>query len=569
MRKIFSLPILVIFLIIGTELFVGAVSVEQKPYTTYTYSYDDLKEQPTAKAYVPTKVIYGEDLNCGSLKGPKDIFVDAEKDIYYIADTGNNRVLTVDSNNKCINELTTFDNNGISDSIKTPEGICIDNNGYLFIADSGNNRLLKFDSNYNLVHEYTKPDSTLFGNENPFKPIKVSVDEHGNIYLVCEGIYQGIVEIDENGEFVGFLGANKTNPSLWDRFWQSVSTQAQRKNMQSFIPVAFTNIDLDESNFLLATAQLENNQSNSGVKRLNLGGVDVIKTNDQIPMIGDISNTNSGSITGKSSFSDICYVSDGIFAVTDITRGKIFFYNEDGDLLFCFGSGGSQSGNIMSPSAIDANGLNIYVLDSNLNQITIFEPTAYCETMFLAVKSYREGNYDLSNKYYNQLIKQNSNCEFAYIGIGKAELRNGNYKAAMQSFKLANNKQYYSSALKGYRKQIIEKIFIPIFFIILALILFLILRPVFKKRYSGKIKNGSTGKPRPVLSGMEHGMYLVLHPFKGYSDIKYENAGNFTACGIIFLIYTASLIFKAYSTGFLFMSANENSVNVFLEIATA
>ncbi len=565
MRKIISFFIVLILFITITSVSVGAISTNQTPYTTYTYSYANQDEQLSTQSYIASKVLYGEDLGTVALKNPKDIFISDVNNCYYISDTGNDRILTVDFNNILINELKVFNNNGNEDMFSEPSGIYADKSGYLFIADSGNNRLLKFDKEYNLIREYKKPDSTLFGEDVPFKPISVAVADEGNIYIICEGVYQGVVEIDEQGEFVGFIGANKTSPTLWDRFWLSVSTKQQRDNMQSFTPVTFTGIDLDEMNFLLATAQLENNQGNSGVKRINLGGNDVIRTNSKISMTGDLRNYNSGSITGRSSFNDVCYISDGVFAVADITRSRIFFYSEDGDLLFAFGSSGSQVGNMMSPSGIDSNGLSIYIVDSTTNQIVIFEPTVYCRTMFNAIKNYREGHYELSDKYFNQLLKQNSNCELAYIGMGKAQLRKNEYKSAMQSFKLANNKEYYSSALKGYRKSILEKIFIPTFISVVVISVFIIIRVLTKKEKKIEDK----GKNIPLLEDIEHGFYLILHPFKGYGDIKYEGAGSLTAGAVFFLLYFASLIFKSFSTGFLFLESTENNVNLLFELTKA
>lgn len=565
MRKKLLVFITSILLLIAFSMPAGAISTSQSPYTTYTYSYANQDEQLSTQSYIASNLLYGEDLGTEALKNPNDIFVSNVNNCYYVSDTGNDRILTIDFDNKLTNELKSFNNDGAEDSLSAPSGICVDKNGYLFVADSGNNRLLKFDKAYKLVREYKKPNSTLFGSDTPFKPISVAVTDEGNIYVICEGVYQGIVEIDEAGEFVGFIGANKTTLSLWDRFWLSVSTKQQRDYMESFTPVTFTGIDLDDANFLLATAQLENNQSNSGVKRINLGGNDVIRTNSKIPMTGDLRNYNSGTITGRSSFNDVCYVSDGVFAVTDITRSRIFFYNEDGDLLFAFGSNGSQVGNMMSPSGIDSNGLYIYVVDSNTNQIVIFEPTTYGKTMFNAIKYYREGNYELSDKYYNQLLKQNSNCELAYIGMGKAQIRKNEYKDAMQSFKLANNKEYYSMALKGYRKGIFEKIFIPLFISIVVIAIGLIIKASSKKK---KIKENN-GKSIALLEEIELGFYLILHPFKGYGSIKYENAGSLSAGIVFFVIYVVSLVFKAFSTGFLFLDSTENNVNLFFELTKA
>lgn len=151
-KKLFIILSAVIFAL-SVTIGASAASVVQKPYTTYTFSYADGKEQTATSAYVASTVIYGEDLNVGTFKNPNDIFVNRQNECYYIADTDNNRILTINKENKCTNILDEFDNNGRKDSLSSPTGLFVDESGYLFVADSGNGRVLKFDGNYRVVKE--------------------------------------------------------------------------------------------------------------------------------------------------------------------------------------------------------------------------------------------------------------------------------------------------------------------------------------------------------------------------------------------------------------------------------
>ena len=45
----------------------------------------------------------------------------------------------------------------------------------------------------------------------------------------------------------------------------------------------------------------------------------------------------------------------------------------------------------------------------------------------------------------------------AYQGLGRIALENGEYKEAMEYFKLIDNKIYYNTAFKYYRENILDK----------------------------------------------------------------------------------------------------------------
>ena len=53
-------------------------------------------------------------------------------------------------------------------------------------------------------------------------------------------------------------------------------------------------------------------------------------------------------------------------------------------------------------------------------------------------------------------MRLNGNYELAYIGIGRALLREGQYHQAMGYFKLTNDEKNYSKAFQEYRKIWVE-----------------------------------------------------------------------------------------------------------------
>lgn len=60
--------------------------------------------------------------------------------------------------------------------------------------------------------------------------------------------------------------------------------------------------------------------------------------------------------------------------------------------------------------------------------------------------------YDKAMAGWRELAGLNNNFDLAYLGIGKTLLEQGDYQAAMENFRLINNRSYYSRAYKLYRR---------------------------------------------------------------------------------------------------------------------
>ena len=156
----------------------------------------------------------------------------------------------------------------------------------------------------------------------------------------------------------------------------------------------------------------------------------------------------------------------------DRTRGRIFGYDDQGNLLYAFGGAGNMEGYFRSPSAIENMGNDLLVLDSKDGSITVFETTEFGDYIFKALEEYKKGNYSESSSYWTEVLRQNGNYKLAYVGIGRSLLREGEYKKAMDYFKINMDDTNYSKAFKLYRKEIVEEniiyIFIGVFLILIV-----------------------------------------------------------------------------------------------------
>jgi tetratricopeptide (TPR) repeat protein len=81
---------------------------------------------------------------------------------------------------------------------------------------------------------------------------------------------------------------------------------------------------------------------------------------------------------------------------------------------------------------------------------------------------YKAGRYDDSAAKWEQVLKMNGNYDQAYIGIGRAALRQGDYAKAMKYYKLKRYRTGYGKAFQFYRKDWIE---INLWKIILVLVI--------------------------------------------------------------------------------------------------
>lgn len=458
---------------------------ETLPYDTYTYDYWG-KSVSTPAAYIPSEPVFGVSLSSGAFSNPSDLFI-SKDGIIYVADTGNNRIVVLNSNMELMQIIDTFRNKGNKDNFDTPSGVCCTEEGNLYIADTNNKRVVILDKNRNLVDIISHPPSDVLSKDFDFAPLKVSVDYAGRAYVIASNMFQGIMAFSEAHKFMGYFGTINVNITLVQRFWRLFSTKEQRARQQQYIPTEFTGIDIDKEGFVYAT----NLDSSGGqaVRMLNPKGIDVITTNNngKHSLAGDLHWwMGNGDYTGASKIVDVKIRENGIYSLLDSNRGRIFSYDSEGNLLYIFGGIGTQEGNFSQPVAVEAYKDLIYVLDSSKNAIFVFKPTQYGSYINKAVGLRYNGDETKSVKLWKKVLKFDSNNEMAYSGIGKAYLSTGDNKKAMYYLKMGMNKTYYSIAYKRYRNKLLKDNLGWILTVILAgILLHSIVKRILKSRKRG------------------------------------------------------------------------------------
>lgn len=451
-----------------------------------SYYYDSYKEAVAT----PYPYLYGATITPDetSFSFPKDLFY--YDGSLYVADTGNNRILIMDEAGKVIKEITSAKSS--SDLLNKPEGVYVTEEGHIYVADSGNYRIVEYDGNCSFVREIVRPDSTLIADNAEFKPTKVVVDKAGRIYTICYGINMGLVEFDKNGEFKGYMGATEVNVSLFRYIWKNyLATDEQKLRMKTIIPTEYSNIFVDKSNFVYATinnlSEDDHTDFADAIRRLNPTGTDVLRRLGN-EIVGEL----DWSDNDYSSFADVAATDYGCYFVLDDANGRIFAYDYDGNNLFAFGRKGIREGNVNKPTSLVINddASFIYVLDSVPGGIIRFDITDYGKNVLDALYLNDRGDSEGSNACWQKVLKANANSELAYIGLGKTYLDEGDYKKAMEYFKLGNSKKYYSKAFYYHRKEVMEEWFSKGMLIIGIVLLLILGFAGFRKFkvWKGKVK---------------------------------------------------------------------------------
>lgn len=445
----------------------AAVVKADVPYDTYSYNYwgEEVKE--------PHVYLYTETIDGLGLSYPSDMFL--YEDLIYIADTGNSRVVVTDAGGKLLKVFATAEND--NDVLKEPQGVFVTREGHLYVADTGNGRLVEYDKNGSYVREIGRPVTSLIAESQSYLPTKVVVDSAGRIYVTAYGINMGLVEFNSAGEFQGFLGATQVSVSMFEYIWKNYfSTEAQQLRMETIVPTEYSNIFVDNEDFIYATINnLSSEDMEAGadtIRRLNQTGKDVLRRLGTYDPIGDLVTTTFG--WDWSSFVDVAATEYGCYFLLDKTDGKIFAYDNDSVSLFAFGRNGIREGNFQNPVSLGlgAEEKTIYVLDNILNSILVFELTEYGEHLLNAIRLNNLGDSEGSTREWKEVLKYNSNSEMAYVGLGKTYLAEGEYEKAMECFEFGNNKEYYSKAFQYHRKELMEQYF-PILVVVAAAVVIL------------------------------------------------------------------------------------------------
>lgn len=397
-----------------------------------------------------------------TLSDPQDLFYD-KNGFYYIADTGNNRVLKLD---KSFNVLAEIEEAG-GMYLSSPTGVSADEYGDIYIADSGNSRIIHLDKEFNYVESFVKPESDLLYDVEFFSPSKVAFDPVSKFIYVIQG--KQFMTIDALNNFKGYVGDNKVGFDLWDYIYRKFATEKQKMQMVKREPESYVNFCLADDGRLYAVGLAESQR----ISVINTVGSNIYPSGNY----GETVYDSNGKATTPV-FSDIAVNSFGIIFVSEENTGCIYQYDSEGNLLGAFGGKGSGKSlfNIISSIVISEND-TLVTLDSALGRIQIFEPTEFTKTIHNAISLFEDGKYDEAYDLWINVRKKNSNYTLARQMIGKIEYKNGEYESAKEEFYQGEDQENYGKVFEKLRYNLFQKHFgivVAVIAVVFAIVIVLI-----------------------------------------------------------------------------------------------
>ena len=542
MRKIMMLLIITLLTVLSLGIKTESSSLTNYgiPYETYTLNASK-QLIPTQTAYIPVGN-FGRDLG---LSFPEDLFID--NDLFYIADTGNKRIVVTDLSGALVSiiELPEF---------QQPTGLFVKDN-YLYVADKLSKEVYKIDLlTDTIVQTIVKPTSPIFGQNNDFVPIKVAVDSSDSIYIVGEGSTSGVIQMNYAGEFIGYLGINTVTLSLRRILYNFFVADP---DLAASLPASPTNIALGQKGSILST----NVNVNETFKRLNISGVNTLISTTVYP-----TQTLSG-----------IWMSQNAYIYLTSENGDVYEYDSNGNLLFYFNTKDNALtqtlGLTSNPKAIVTDNLgNLYILDRGYNAIHVYQRTVFVALVHEAVTLYNDGKYIESKPLWEEIIRQNSSFALAQSALGAALMKEGDYDEALSRFYDANDYLGYSNAFWEVRNVAIQNN-LPTFALVLigVYIALKIGISVFRKSmiYPKYVEKKKALLNQKLVKEVSFSLLAFKNPDDMFYGIKRKNAASYQSGLIVFGLFIIVYLTNIYATGFLFRDRNLNSVLVQLVAVVA
>ncbi|MCR5297079.1 MAG: YIP1 family protein [Clostridiales bacterium] len=524
-------------------LFCAAVCRADTPYVTYTVNgYGEVQETQSAYLAVDTVVGFGEE----RLNKPDDLFI-AEDGTIYVADTKNRRILI----GTAAGELK-----GIvgRDVLQSPRGVFVTKDGDIYVADRDAEAVFQFSADGELKHTYTKPESPLYGESLSFLPLKLVVNDAGILFVICESNTNGIVEISpiDGGTFLGYFGTNYASADIRTIIYRAILTEAQRAKMVSNIPATPDNLAIDSRGLIYTVTRGDGMKT---VKRLNIAGINLIDGAESVDIPSAIAAGSHHNV----------YVAD--------QKGFIYEYNSDGELIFVFGGkddGNNRAGLFTTVTAIgtDPQG-RLYVLDSALNMIQVFEPTEFTDLIHEALELYSVGRYTESKEPLEKVLAMNSLFDVANRAMGRAYYQEENWTEAQRYARLAKDREGYSDAFWEIRNEWLKSWVPWVFGGILVLALMLKIAGILRKKAAKPVPAGGITRPAPsrgiarLADNLRYAFRYMRHPIDASYGIAREGRGNWAAPAVLLGIFILEFLVNKYLCGFLQKTVQDGRYEIF------
>lgn len=343
-------------------------------------------------------------------------------------------------------------------------------------------------------------------------------------------------------------------PDLLEQVWRRFATKEQLAQMDKYVPTEYNALLIDENGFIYATSK---SSETAPLVKLNNNGNDVLDFADPF---GD----EDYEVDGESSrpyFADVAVGPGGTYALIDSQRGRLYLYTGDGELMFAFGTNGSQDGTFYSASAVEFADNAILVTDSAKNTVTVLRPTAFGLSTLEAVEADRAGRYEEAYSLWETVLARCSHYPLAVLGMAKVDIQQARYTQAMGRLAPLHEMEYYDQAVTGWRDAIIRRQFGWLLLAAAAVAGALLVVPRLVRRTALYKKISGTQACRQYA----YGSHVMLHPFDGFWDIKREKKGGMKGALLLLAAFILLYALRAQFSGFLASGVASSEVNALYE----
>lgn len=503
-------------------------SASAESAATYTYTPGvDGGWVRTQDAYQVTEVILQE----LTLKSPQDMLV--KDGILYIADTGNGKVILYELATKTVTEW------GVGE-LTSPAGLFLTEDKQLYVADNAAGEVVLFNENGQVTQRYGRPTTVTFGSDATYRPSKLVVNNSGTIYVVSEGSFDGMIQLDFQGEFLGYFGYNNNPLTAWDYIVEYFFTDEMKAQLTNRVPYSFKNTAIDAKGMIYTVTQ---SASGNALKKHDVAGHNLF---DQ-------------DMVDEPDFVDIC-VGPGQRIYTVTGTGLLFEYDSNGEVLFTLGGRAiaeERNGVFTTVSAItcDEDG-RVYALDAERGLVHILKATDYAKKYHEAIDLYNSGDYKGSALLWQHIKAVGGTSFYAENYLAQCLFEQGDYEGAAAHYRQAGNIEGYSESYWQIRNNDIAKM-LP--YIAIAILVVLVASFLWKRFYDPK---GRIPKPNIWKEDTKMLLKVLRHPIDTFYDIRRENKGHIITAFVLYLV--EYLLFMAYflGSGFVLIGNSAQSASV-------
>lgn len=284
-------------------------------FTAATQSFS--KEKTAIKVVT---VISGDEV-MGKLNQPAGLFFDETRKRLYVADSGNNRLVSFDSEFKYLTELT-------HEEIILPVGIVRNKDGHLFILDNGKADIIFVDLGKKVVRSF-QLTGVPPGRER-LMPGRIAIDKDNKLYII-DKLNKRLIVVEQTGKFVGEISVKDKNF------------------------MGFTDVKVDDKGDVYTIDVLSGNVYVFDSK----GGL--------VARFGSRASGSRGNFRFPAS---LAIDRNGLIYVVDQHAGSILVFDRKGNLQHTISRHGVKEGELSNPSYIfiDKEG-RIYLIDGNRVQV--------------------------------------------------------------------------------------------------------------------------------------------------------------------------------------------------------